>query len=138
MRTINRCPDELRLLAYLDGDLGDRARMEVEKHLADCSTCLENLLITKEIDMPYKKSFGNRLIKFIKKNRWLLASGLSFGLSFALPRYFLQFLVAAVILSLKWIFNSKTTKTLIMIQNAWKERDNKGLHRIMDRIDIKK
>ncbi|NQT47168.1 MAG: zf-HC2 domain-containing protein [Candidatus Omnitrophica bacterium] len=138
MRTINRCPDELRLLAYLDGDLGDGPRVEIEKHLAGCPECLENLVIAKETDMPTKKGLWNGLIEFAKKNRWLLASGLSFGLSFALPRYFLQFLTATVILSLKWIFDSRATKTLIMIHNAWKERDNKGLHRIMDRIDIKK
>ena len=138
MKTINRCPDELRLLAYLDGDLGDRARVEVEKHLAGCPDCLENLVIAKEVDMSNKGGLWNIFTQFAKKNRWLLASGLSFGLSFALPRYFLQFLVAAVILSMKWIFDSKATKTLIMIHNAWKEHDDKGLHRIMDRIDIKK
>jgi hypothetical protein len=35
-----RCPDEMRLAAYLDGGLGADDRARLERHLADCDACL--------------------------------------------------------------------------------------------------
>jgi hypothetical protein len=40
------CPDEEKLLDYLEGRLAEEDRFEVEKHLSDCQTCLDALVIT--------------------------------------------------------------------------------------------
>jgi hypothetical protein len=40
------CPDEEKLLDYLEGRLAEEDRFEVEEHLSDCQTCLDALVIT--------------------------------------------------------------------------------------------
>lgn len=43
------CPDEERLLDYLEGRLSEEDRSRVEKHLSDCQRCLETVLVTKRM-----------------------------------------------------------------------------------------
>ena len=40
------CPDEERLLDYLEGRLSEEDRSRVEEHLSDCERCLEALVVT--------------------------------------------------------------------------------------------
>jgi hypothetical protein len=40
------CPDEEKLLDYLEGLLPEEDRFEVEEHLSDCQTCLDVLVVT--------------------------------------------------------------------------------------------
>jgi hypothetical protein len=40
------CPDEEKLLDYLEGRLPEEGRFEVEEHLSDCQTCLDALVVT--------------------------------------------------------------------------------------------
>ena len=51
---------------------------------------------------------------------------------------FLQLLVATILLGIKWITDSRTTKMLIMIHDAWKRGDEKETSRILERFDTKK
>jgi hypothetical protein len=37
------CPDEVTLAAFVDGRLPERARSRVQRHLADCETCLQHV-----------------------------------------------------------------------------------------------
>lgn len=43
------CPDEERLVDYLEGRLSEKDRFSVEKHLSDCDECLEAVVITKNL-----------------------------------------------------------------------------------------
>jgi hypothetical protein len=43
------CPDEEMLVDYLEGRLSEKDRSLVEEHLSDCQTCLESLVITRDI-----------------------------------------------------------------------------------------
>jgi hypothetical protein len=38
-----RCPDEVTLAAFVDGDLPESVRSRVQGHLADCSLCLQHV-----------------------------------------------------------------------------------------------
>ncbi len=40
------CPDEERLLDYLEGRLSEEDRSQIEEHLSNCDTCLEGLVVT--------------------------------------------------------------------------------------------
>ena len=40
------CPDEERLVDYLEGRLPEEDSFEMEQHLAECQTCLEALVVT--------------------------------------------------------------------------------------------
>ena len=44
------CPDEERLVDYLEGRLPEKDMSRVEKHLSDCQNCLESLVIMKGIE----------------------------------------------------------------------------------------
>lgn len=121
------CPPEEILSEYLSGHLPPEERDELEKHLVSCDSC-RNLLIDahdilKKPDI--REIFINTLL-WLKKNYWLLGSLLTLITSFLFPEYFLQFLTACILMGAKWIIDSKNTKTLIMINEAWKrERSHK-------------
>ena len=40
------CPDEERLVDYLEARLSEEERCQVEEHLSDCQICLEGLVVT--------------------------------------------------------------------------------------------
>ena len=69
--------------------------------------------------------------KGISGYKWPILALLSFVLSFVFTRYFVQFLALAVIFSLKWIFDTGSTRTLIMIYQAWRKKDNSSAQRII-------
>ena len=52
---------------------------------------------------------------------WMSAALVSFALSFALPRYFFQFIAMAVLSGVKWIVDRRATKTQILIYKALQE-----------------
>lgn len=128
------CPDEATLTAYLGGGLKEERAMAVEEHLAACSLCLENVRaghlgdkLYGEKSLPVSsdalirkakgivKMKGNRALQ---RNLWLAATVLAFSLSFTVPKYFAQFLVAALILGLKWVSESEGIRTLIVSMDA--------------------
>lgn len=40
------CPDEERLVDYLESRLSEEIRSQIEEHLSDCQICLEGLVVT--------------------------------------------------------------------------------------------
>ena len=80
--------------------------------------------------------------KTISKYKWQVFASISFILSFIFTRYFLQFLILAVIFSIKWIFDTGSTRTLIMIYEAWRKKDRGSAQRIIrdfqDKIEERK
>ncbi len=145
------CPDEAALSAYLNGTLSEPETEVIEKHIAACHLCLENLRtaylgdkLYKEMNLPdstkelINKAKGiaklNSKNKRLKKNLWLFATALAFTMSFIFPRYFVQFLVAALILGLKWVFESENARTLIMVLSSLRRHSKEKDEEISDRI----
>ena len=74
----------------------------------------------KSINPAYMRK-DKKLMTYLKKNIWFILCMASFIASFFAPRHFLQFLVISIIFGLKWVFDKETTRTLIMVYNAWKK-----------------
>ena len=134
---ISSCPPEHVLNDYLTGNLGESDREEVEKHIADCPYCIYRIAEAYEVlnesrFKSIKEFFMNARIKL---NLWLVGCIIMFLLSFLVQRYFLQFLVGAILLGAKWIIDSKNTKMLIMIYDAWKRGGRKEAARILESLD---
>jgi hypothetical protein len=68
-------------------------------------------------------------------NLYLIFAVLSFALSFMVPRFFIQLLVATLLLGAKWIIDSKTTKMLVMIHEAWKNGGEREASEVIKRFD---
>lgn len=115
------CPSEEILSEYLSGLLSQEDSMDLEKHLVLCNECRS--LIAEAYKIVKKPGLGSIFVNMLfwfKKNYIFTASLFSLILSFIFPKYFLQFLTASILLGAKWIIDSKTTKTLITIHEAWK------------------
>jgi len=129
------CPDEAALTAFLGGKLKEAEAHSLEEHIAGCHLCLENVRISYFGEKLYSNKnlaeSGAELLrkakglakmgskkKHIYSGLWLSATIAAFLLSFAVPRYFAQFLVAALILGLKWVSESESVRTLIVAMEA--------------------
>jgi anti-sigma factor RsiW len=139
------CPEEATLSAYLSGSLEEAQAKGVEEHLASCHLCLENIRAGHLGDKLYGErglpASGDRLIRkakgivkmksnrVLQRNLWLAATVAAFCLSFTVPKYFAQFLVAALILGLKWVSESEGIRTLIVSMDA-KRRHEKINNRL--------
>lgn len=136
------CPDEARLTAFLGGKLKEAEARPVEEHIAGCPLCLENLRagylgerLCDEKGLPPSNTEIIRKAKGIAKmdsrkrrirsNLWLAATVAAFLLSFTVPRYFAQFLVAALILGLKWVSESESVRTLIVAMETKHRHEKK-------------
>lgn len=129
------CPSEEILSEYLAGILPQEDISRLEEHLAKCSGCRETLSDAYHItSRPEAREILLEVPKWVKRNKWLMAASISFLCSFVIPRYFLQFLAAFVILGAKWVIDTKTTKTLIMIQEAWKRGDKDEAGKILSKF----
>ena len=131
-------PSEFELAEYLNNSLGKKERELVESHISGCRRCLD-MVVSAHGSV---KSFKNKRISkkkmgsIMKKiNIYLLLAVVTFILSFVAPRYFLQFLVATLLLGIKWVADSKTTKMLVMIHEAWKNEGERGVSRIIKDLD---
>lgn len=144
-----RCPDEATLSSYLGGMLEEPEVRLIEAHVSNCHFCLENIRAAYVGDNLYKgRSLPNSTEKLInkakgiaklstknkrfKKNLWLFGTVISFALSFIFPRYFVQFLVAALILGLKWVSESEGVRLLIMALDS--RRQSREKDEISDKI----
>lgn len=151
MQKTNLCPDEAALSAYLSGALDRQEAENIEAHIADCPFCLESLKTAYEADKLYSEgSFPESSEKLkrkaksiaaagarkkrVSKNLWLIATIAAFTMSFIFPRYFAQFLVAALILGLKWVSEGENARTLIMVLDAWRHHSNEKDEEIKDRV----
>ena len=150
-------PKDIELADYLDKSLSEKDRLRIEEHVAGCGECLERIVLAYEsvedagakksilrqklrIDAePAEASTKKGRLKFMKKiNIYLILAIISFTLSFAIQRYFLQFLVATLLLGIKWVADSKSTKMLIMIYEAWQKGGEKEASRVIEALDLDK
>jgi hypothetical protein len=131
------CPGEHVLNSYLLGELDEAKRAETERHLSTCVYCVYKISEAYAVMHPNKlKIIKEFIMKMAKRaNLWLIGCIIMFVFSFILPRYFIQFLVGAILLGMKWIVDSKNTKMLIMIYEAWKRGGNKEAERIFRSLD---
>jgi len=131
------CPKEHVLNNYLLGALEESERIDTEKHIANCHTCLYRISEAYEVLNESKmKRIKELFMKAkIKLNMWLIGSIVMFLLSFLIRRYFIQFLAAAMLLGLKWIIDNRNTRMLIMIYDAWKRGGKKETDRILESLD---
>ena len=135
-----KCPAEAELWAYLDGSIEARLQEKIGHHVLRCDSCLSSLLLAQEVRPgigfdPSATPSSELLTKVVSlakkkgaskaKNRWLFLSLFSIGASFFIPRYFFQCLILGVIFGLKWIFDTTTNRTLIVMYDALKQKNHK-------------
>ena len=144
MQKVRICPKEAELNDYLNGALSGERKAEIESHLESCSACLEKMLFAYEAVKEFgetKKSLpagrqGKKPMKPAwKRNLWLFGAILSFALSFLVSQYFVQLLVATILMGAKWIFDSVNARILIMIYEAWKAGDEKEASGILKTLN---
>jgi len=122
------------LYSYAKGGLSSSERDAAESHIAGCYHCLD-ILVSINKGVRFQRIKG---VKMRKEHIFLLMAVMSFILSFVLSSYFLQLLTATVIFGIKWIIDSKSTRMLIMVHEAWKKGgDNEALRVIKD-LNMKK
>jgi len=129
---------ETELSDYLGHLVTGKAKIRIEEHIASCPECLASIVSAYESVKMFKKERHNRKGKgkFMKNtNIYLILAALSFLLSFIIPRYFAQFLVATTLLGIKWISDSKSAKMLVMIYDAWKNGGEKEASRIISTLE---
>jgi len=133
------CPGEHVLNGYLNGELDDQARKELEKHVANCKVCTFKIAEAVSVVKANRFTLFKEVIMDLwnKSNIWPILAIAMFILSFVVPRYFVQFLAGSIILAIKWIVDNKNTKMLIMIYDAWKKGGKDGADRIIRSIEDK-
>ncbi|MCF7894489.1 MAG: hypothetical protein K9L84_05475 [Candidatus Omnitrophica bacterium] len=157
------CPDNQDLIDYLQNNLNQKKRKSLENHIARCSFCLSQISIAAEAlekhkqndfdslpenilnktkanlnSMKTKNKKNESQKKIIKRRLFLAATIIFFGLSFIIPKYFLQFLIGALILGIRWSFESESGKNLVMILDSWRkhshDKDNETSNRLKDQL----
>lgn len=125
-------PEAAELADYLSNALSGEKRRRVEDHIACCNDCLESVVSARESVNIFKKGKG-RIMK--KINIYLILAIVSFILSFVFQSFFIQFLTATLLLGIKWVADSKSTKMLVMIYEAWKKGGDKEASRILSTLE---
>jgi hypothetical protein len=128
---------EIELADFLENSLDPHERQSCEEHLSSCAECLTKAVSAYEVVWAFKKDrYKNRKVNMMKKiNPYLMLAVMTFALSFFAPRYFLQLLLATLLLGAKWIVDSKSTKMLVMIHEAWKSGGEKEASRIIRALE---
>lgn len=142
------CPSPEALAQYALGAPSAAELYDIGAHIERCKSCgevidsaflysvygsnvkLENVPAkmkeAAKLLNPTYRSRGSKPVALIRKNIWFVLCVTSFIVSFFVPRHFLQFLILAVIFGFKWVFDKETTRTLIMVYNAWKKHDKES------------
>ena len=131
-------PAETELSDYLAHLLTGEVEKRIEDHIACCPECLEAIVSAYESVKMFNKNKRGKKGKdnIVKKiNIYLVFAVISFLLSFIVPQYFIQFLVATLLLGIKWIVDAKSTKMLVMIYDAWKKGGEKEASRILNAMN---
>jgi len=132
------CPSEKILSEYLGNALSVKDSAKTEEHLAGCTECRKLLAETHDIlSRPDPGETIRAVFRWIGKNRWFFGAFISLIFSFLLRKYFLQFLAACLLMGGKWIIDSKTTRMLIMIHEAWKHGDKDKAGGLFKQFDHK-
>ncbi len=160
------CPNEEALLNYVTNSLGQQKRKNLESHLAGCGSCLNQINLASEALRGKKQKslkpvpkeiidktrahlgISKTKIKPINKKKnlktklYLTGTIIFFVLSFLVPQYFIQFLIGALILGIRWSFESKGGQTLIMVLDSWRkhshDKDEQISNRLKDHFKNKK
>ncbi|MCX5680122.1 MAG: zf-HC2 domain-containing protein [Candidatus Omnitrophica bacterium] len=131
-------PDANKIAGYLDKTISADERKRVELHIAYCRECLKAMTAAHESVAQFRKNKkdNNQKAYSMRKINPYLALAIAFFLfSLIIPRFFIQSLVATLVFGIKWVADSRSAKMLIMIYDAWKRDDNKGISRILDNLD---
>ena len=143
MHKVGTCLSEVELNDYLAGALSPEKRTEAESHLARCGICLEKLVFAYQTVEEFEKTkkslpSGRKGAKPMKpdrkRNLWLFGAIIAFALSFFVSRYFVQLLVATILMGTKWIFDSVNARILIMIYDAWKHGGESEASKILGKL----
>ena len=151
------CLSELTLHCYLEKKSNTKEREKIEQHLLECYDCLQRVADASkakgmfergEFKNPSGSSWMPRLKKDLppQKNstpgrktwRWLAAAVVSFLCSFFFHRYFIQFSVATLLFGIKWIVETRTTRVLIAIQDAWRRGDRQTAEELLEKLGKRK
>lgn len=132
-------PSENDLADYLSRSLSKSRANYVSEHISRCDECLASVVSAYESagcgKREKKKSISKKIGDIMKKfNPYLALAIISFALSFIMPRYFVQLLVATLLLGVKWVADSKSAKMLVMIYEAWKHGGEKEASRVLQRM----
>ncbi|MBL7157920.1 MAG: zf-HC2 domain-containing protein [Candidatus Omnitrophica bacterium] len=134
----NTCINEVVLNDYLNGKVSRESRERIEQHLAGCGECMDALVFAYQTVDEYKKIKAclpagreKKMKANWKKHIWLIGTIIAFALSFFKTGYFAQFLVAAILMGAKWIFDTTNARMLIMIYDAWQKGGEKEASRIL-------
>ena len=132
-------PNETALAGFLDASLPEMERRRIEAHLSSCDECLAAVVLADEAVEKFRKDRRRKNRRgFLKmRNIYLAIAIISFAVSFALPRFFIQSLVATLLFGMKWIADTRSTKTLVMIHDAWRRGEDKEVSRILSGFEKK-
>jgi hypothetical protein len=133
-------PAASELAGYLSNSLSANEIAHIEEHLSSCRECLERAVSAYDSvrDFNAHVTPKKRRSPVMKKiSLPLILAIISFTLSFAIPRYFIQLLVATLILGIKWVVDSKSAKMLVMIYEAWKSGGEREASRILETLESK-
>jgi len=143
-----QCIDSRLLLDYAARNLDEPEAAIIEGHIANCGFCLSELNIIfealasgnqegfepvpRELIAAARKTLDGRLAparqrkppRITKGRLFLGGTILFFAASFLVPRYFMQFLVAALILGIRWAFESESGRALIMVVDSWRKHSH--------------
>ena len=131
-------PADIMLADYLDDLLSADKRAGIEAHLANCDECLKKAVSAYESVKLFKRDVSRQKRKersMGKINFYFIFAVMAFALSFIVPRFFLQLLVATLLLGAKWIVDSRSTKMLVMIHEAWKNGGGEEASKVIKRLD---
>ncbi len=151
------CLSELQIHQYLERQMNPANRQKVEQHLVECYDCLEKVAEVSKAKSQFEKGQipkpphdSSRWLKRLRpqlslrkgatsRSRrrpwgWLAVTVCAFTCSFIFPRYFAQFLVATLLFGIKWIVETRTTKTLIAIQEAYKRGDRQTAADLLEKL----
>ena len=129
------CISDAELNDYLAGGLSADKKTAVESHIANCKACLEKVVFAYETVEEFNKKGKKPMKKERKNNLWLYGAILAFILSFPLQRYFMQLLVATILMGGKWIFDSMNARILITIYEAWKHGGEQEASKILKNLN---
>ena len=133
------CPTEEVLSEYLCGALQGEEKESLEKHLAGCASCRHLIAEAHNvIKRPALAGIARRAFELFMNNQWLAASAFFFLLSFIYPKYFLQLLAACLITGAKWVVDSRTSRIMVMIKDAWKSGDDEKADKLISRLTGRK
>ncbi|MFH1771662.1 MAG: hypothetical protein ABH872_02495 [Candidatus Omnitrophota bacterium] len=150
------CPDETILSGYMQKNISNEECEIIEAHIAGCGFCLSQLSLwleaskvsVKKLEKTPRTMVNNtktrlnmensvRQTKPIKRHSFGICALIFFIISFFIHRYFMQFLAAALILGMRWVFDSEGGRTLIMVIDSWRRHsrddDDEISRRLKDR-----